>query len=62
VRGPCLPRALLNTGNAPFVGEFAEADAAEVEITHVAMRTTTAEATIHRPSAELGLLVTSYNN
>ena len=37
--------------------EFAEANAAKVEVPHVATLPTAAEATVSSPSAELGLLL-----
>jgi hypothetical protein len=57
-----LPGSFLNARDFAFVGKFTEADAAEVEVSHVTTLAPAAEAAVGSPSAKLGLLFASCDN
>ena len=50
-----LPRRLLNARDHAFVGEFAETDAAEVEVSHVSVLSSATEATSNHARLEFRL-------
>ncbi len=52
-----LPAAFLNARKEAFVGEFAETDAAHIEVAHKTTAAATAEAAIGSPCRKLGLLL-----
>ena len=47
-----LPRRFLHPRDLAFVRQFTEADATKIEVTHVAMATTTLETATHDARAE----------
>jgi len=52
-----LPRRLLDARNDAFIGELAETNTANVEISHVAMLPATAETASDYPRLEFRLLL-----
>jgi hypothetical protein len=52
-----LPRCLTYARNFSFVGKFAEANAAQIEVAHIAMLATASETATNYPRLELGFLL-----
>ena len=57
-----LPGRLLNTGDLTFVGELTETNTAKIEITHVAVSTTTFETTTNDARTEFRFLLRTDDN
>lgn len=54
-----LPRRLLNTRNCALIGELAEADAAKIEVSHIAVLAAAAKAASNHARLELRLTLGS---
>ena len=57
-----LPGGFLNSGDLAFVGELAEANAAEVKIAKISPLSSTLETSVNSPGTEFGLFFRTRDN